>query len=523
MGNKKNDVFDMRLVLAILAIVGVSAAAYFAFIHAPALPAAAPAAQAKFSWDSMAAPVPASSDSPSAVEITVYQTQSTSSDYRYWSNSYIPTTTALSYNPSDGIALVKELRSTNFATGPVSFSMANVPSHIDPSSLHLTDFAGTLSVIEQNYDYDLVSGDKLLEKYVGSNITLTSGNTTSSGILLSPTGPVLQTDDGIKVFSSYDTLSFPKIPEGLVTKPTINWLLNSNTAGTRDVQVSYLTSGLNWDADYVAVVNKDDTSASLQAWISLRNDAGISFKDDKLKLMAGDVNLVQNQGVPAAMYDMAYSAGAKSSSSVTETPFFEYHLYTLDRPTTIANGQVKQIEMASADNVGVNKEYVFDSGASNYYSYGSSSTPKVAVKLSLQNSESNGLGIPLPKGKVRVYKEDADGQLEFVGEDSIDHTPANETVRLTLGNAFDIVGEHTQTDTQSIGSCGSRYSYSITLRNHKTEDVNVKVVEHSYGNWDITTSSQAYTKESSTQFSFDVPVPANGASTVTYTIENNWC
>ncbi|MFA5247346.1 MAG: DUF4139 domain-containing protein, partial [Candidatus Micrarchaeia archaeon] len=423
------------------------------------------------------------------------------------------TSQAFSYNPTDGIALVKETRNINIPAGIASIAVKGTSAYLDPTSVHLADLSGkSLSILEQNYDYDLVDGYKLLDKYIDKQITVQSGNDTTTGILLSASGPVLKTSSGVTVLSGYDKIDFPSLPEGLITTPTISWLLDSQSAGARDVEVSYLTSGLNWNANYVAVDNADDTQISLQAWISLRNDAGTTFKDALLKLVAGDINVVTPNAYPIYETMDAYGSSAKRAA-VSEQSFFEYHLYTLERPTTIASGQVKQIEMTSADKVAAKKEYVYDA----------SSSSKVSVKIGFNNTEKSGLGIALPKGKVRVYKADSTGALQFLGEDSIDHTPKDEAVKLSIGNAFDIVAEKTTTDSQVSGSCSNRYSYKIELRNHKLEAVTVKVVEHAYGEWDVTSETATHTKNSATQLSWNVPIAAGGTSTIEYTIRTVTC
>ncbi len=470
-------------------------------------------ASMNISWNSLAdAQKAPDSDAPKAVEITVYQAQDTYTP-SYWNNGYRSTTQALNYNPSDGIALVKETRNVDLPAGVASLAIKGTSAYLDPTSVHLSDLSGkSLSILEQNYDYDLVDGYKLLDKYIDKQITVKSGNDTTTGVLLSASGPVLQTANGVTVLSGYDKIDFPSLPEGLITTPTISWILDSQAAGSRDVEVSYLTSGLNWNANYVAIDNADDTALSLQAWISLRNDAGTTFKDAKLKLVAGDINVVTPNAYPSYATMDAYGANGKVAA-VTEQSFFEYHLYTLERPTTIASGQVKQVEMTSADNVAAKKEYIYDASQSS----------KVSVKLGFNNTEKSGLGIALPKGKVRVYKADSTGSLQFLGEDSIDHTPKDEAVKLTIGNAFDIVAEKTTTDSSMSGSCSSRYSYRITLRNHKAEPVTIKVVEHAYGEWDVTSETFTHTKDSATQLSWNVPVAADGTSTVEYTIRTVTC
>ncbi len=496
------------------AVAAVAVIAVIFLVALAALPKSGDSTMS-ISWNSLAdAQKAPDSDAPKAVEITVYQAQDTGYSQYYWNNGYHSTNQALNYNPSDGIALVKETRNINIPAGIASLAIKGTSAFLDPTSVHLSDLSGkSLSILEQNYDYDLVDGYKLLNKYIDKQVTVKSGNDTTTGILLSSSGPVLKTSTGVTVLSGYDKIDFPSLPEGLITTPTISWLLDSQSAGSRDVEVSYLTSGLNWNANYVAIANADDSKIALQGWVSLRNDAGTTFKDALLKLVAGDVNIVTPTAYP--MYETmdSYATGSAKRVAVTEQSFFEYHLYTLERPTTIASGQVKQVEMTSASDVASKKEYVFDA----------SSSSKVAVKLSFNNTQQAGLGIALPAGKVRVYKADSTGSLQFLGEDSIDHTPKDEAVTLSIGNAFDIVAEKVTNSTEYSGSCSNRYTYTITLRNHKTTPVTVKVVEHAYGEWDVTSETLAHTKDSAYQLSWNVPVAADGSATVAYTIRTVTC
>jgi len=507
---KASKAFPLKTAIAAVAVI--------AALFLVALSALPQSTQEKASidvkWNSLTdAQKAADSDSPKSVEITAYQVKQ-SGYTQYWNNGYRSSIQALSYDTSNGLALVKETRTVNLPSGVASLAIKGTSAYLDPTSVHLSDLSGkSLSILEQNYDYDLVDGYKLLGKYIDKQVTVKSGNDTTTGTLLSSSGPVIKTSSGVTVLSGYDKIEFPSLPEGLITTPTISWLLDSQSAGSRDIEVSYLTSGINWDANYVAIANADDSKIDLQGWVSLRNDAGTTFKDAQLKLVAGDVNIVQPNAYPTYEAMDSYAGSAKRATGMTEQTFFEYHLYTLERPTTIASGQVKQVEMTSAADVGSKKEYVFDG----------SSSSKVAVKLSFNNTQKSGLGIALPAGKVRVYKADSTGSLQFLGEDEIDHTPKDEAVSLSIGNAFDIVGEKTTTSTEYSGSCSNRYSYNITLRNHKDSAVTVKVVEHAYGEWEVTSETAKHAKDSAYQLSWDVPVAANGAATVLYTIRTTTC
>jgi hypothetical protein len=296
--------------------------------------------------------------------------------------------------------------------------------------------------------------------------------------------------------------------------------------------VTYLTNGVNWRANYVVVVNDKDTAMNLNGWVTIDNQSGATYEDARLKLVAGDVRRVTP--VPAARdgYAAAPTAAPKAEQQFVQQAFFEYQLYTLQRPTTIHNRETKQIEFASAANVGINKLFVYD-GASNlrFYGYqitdpgyGKTSNTKVAVMIEFKNSEANKLGIPLPKGTIRVYKADSDGGNQFIGEDNIDHTPKDEMIRLNIGNAFDVVGERKQTNFIKISDRVIEESYEIKLRNHKKEAVEVRVVEHMFrwSNWQILKSNQDYTKTDAQTIEYRVKVAADAEQVVNYTVRYSW-
>ncbi len=410
------------------------------------------------------------------------------------------------------LALVKEKRNVDLDAGYNSIEYVDVASRIDPTSVMFEDtrYPDTF-VAEQNYQYDLVSSSKLLDKYLDKEISVTdSDGTTYTGTLLSHgNGIVLKTDGGVVSLTDISKIEYPDAA-GLLTKPTLVWQIYSPIAGSRDVLTSYLTGGMSWKANYIVKTNAADTKADVTAWVSIDNKAGTSFNDAKLKLVAGDIHRVYDRPVQFAgfMYEMDSVAKAVPESFAEES-LFEYHLYTLDRTTTLKNNEIKQISLLSADDVPVNKEFIFDG----------TQDSKVRVVLEMTNSEDMGLGMPLPKGVVRVYKADTSGQLQFLGEDEIDHTAKDEDVRVFVGHAFDITGERKQTDYQRIGENVYRVSNEITIKNHKSESVDIVVVEHLYGDWDIITTSDTYTKKDSRTIEYRISVPADGTKTVSYTVE----
>ncbi|MCD4740433.1 DUF4139 domain-containing protein [archaeon] len=423
------------------------------------------------------------------------------------------------YNQNFG--LVKDKREIPLQSGTNLVKFTDVASRIDATSVHFKSLTGNARVIEQNYEYDLVSTAKLIEKYIDKEVAVHTGEDTFIGTLLSSTGGiVLQTTGGVVSISEYDNIEFPELPQGLITKPTLVWQVFTDLATTHNVEVSYLTDGITWNSDYVAVINNDDTALDLEGWVTIDNKAGTNFADAQLKLVAGDVNRVTPQP-EHLMYDIAYGAGGDAApKGFSEESFYEYHLYTLGRPTTVKENQMKQIELLSAEEVPVTKEYVFEPSGS---WYSSSSSGKVKTMLNLKNSEENGVGMPLPKGRVRVYKADSTGQLQFVGEDQIDHTPKDEEIRIFTGNAFDITGEATTTNQESLGRCSSRKTRQIKLRNHKEENIKVTVIEYIGTSWEITDKTHDYEKTSATKINFKVDVPKDEETTIEYTLYYDYC
>jgi hypothetical protein len=446
---------------------------------------------------------------------------------------------------NQNLALVKDRRSLDLSEGLNQVQFSDVASQIDPTSVHfrsLTDPEGT-SVLEQNYEYDLVGSSKLLLKYLDQEISLvTEDGTFYSGTLLSGEGDVIiqeTTTTGtpgrvtVIKLDQVREFSFPALPEGLITKPTLVWDLAAATGGQHDVEVTYLTGGVNWQADYIVVLADDEASVDLDGWVTLDNRSGASYQDAKLKLIAGDIHRAQEEGVAYdAMLERAIPAA--EAPPVEERAFFEYHLYEVTRPVTVKDNQTKQVEFVAAKDIPVDKFFVYDGAQVRWWggyspvqepSYGTQSNKKVMVMLEFQNGEEQNLGVPLPRGTVRVYKNDVDGSSLLIGEDAIDHTPKDEPVRLYIGDAFDIVGERVQTDFRAeYDEDWMEESYEISLRNHKEEAVEVRVVEHLFrwSEWKILDASQDFEKMDAQTIEFRVQVPADGEATVTYTVRYEW-
>jgi hypothetical protein len=338
-------------------------------------------------------------------------------------------------------------------------------------------------------------------------------------------GPILRIDGEI-TFNYPGRFGFPEVPDNLIAEPTLLWNLQAG-GGEQQVEVSYLTQSLNWKSDYVMVLNEDDDEAGLTGWVTLTNNSGTSYTNARLQLVAGDVQRVnQGLGRDEIRYRMmADVAAAQEAPGFTEQGFFEYHLYTLQRPADVMNNEQKQVTLLESDRFGVTKRLIFR-GAEHYYrgQYGQvAQNEKVGVYLDFENSEENGLGMPLPRGVVRVYKRDADGAQQFIGEDLIDHTPRDEELRIKMGEAFDVVGDRVQTDWDVISSCVSESTWRVDLRNHKDEDVEVMLVEPVGGDWQILASSHPYTQLDAWTFTMTPEVPANGEVTVTYRVRARWC
>jgi len=415
---------------------------------------------------------------------------------------------------NNNLGVVKDVREINLKSGLSKISITDVAKLIDPTSVHIK-LNG--EVIEQNYQYDLVSLDKILQKYIDQQISLVSeNNELVEGRLLSSLGNqiVLEKKEGgllmIPNVSKY-RFSVQALPEGLITKPTLVWQVNSNSSGKQDVEISYQTQGMNWHAEYVAVLNADDTKLDLNSWVSVDNSSGTSYKNAKLKLVAGDVNRIQDNRrlyKGRAREDMIMAE--TSAAQFEEKDFFEYHIYNLQRPTTLAQNETKQISLFESQGVDANKKYY-------YRSSGYNSKGKVNVIVEFKNKEEQNLGVPMPKGKVRVYKSDGES-VEFVGEDLIDHTPKNETIKLKIGDAFDIVAEERQVDHKKITNRVYEQDFEIKIKNRKDEKITVEVERYLGLNWEVLSSSINYKKKNAQTITFQVPVNKEDETILAYKV-----
>lgn len=432
---------------------------------------------------------------------------------------------------NDNLALVKDARQVKLDRDLNRLAWREVSAQMRPETAQLRNTAHPdgFRLLEQNFDFDLLTPAKLLDKYVGREVTVVRTNP-ATGAETRETATVLSTNNGVvlKFADRIETgapgrIAFPGVPDTLRDKPTLVISLVNPAAGAQNLELSYLTGGLSWRADYVAELNADDGALDLNGWVTLTNQSGAAYPNAKLQLVAGDLNRVREaQPAPRAM--MAMAAKVADAAEMQQESLFEYHLYTLQRPTTLAENQTKQVALMSATRVPVNKTFLLE-GANYYYSgqYGElGQKMKVGVFVDFMN-KGEGLGIPLPKGVIRVYKRDSQGNAQFVGEDRIDHTPKNETVRLKLGDAFDVTADRKQTAFQKLGGAG-RYNYvfesayEIVLKNAKSEPVTVTVREPMPGDWTMVSESQPHAKAASGTAEWKVKVPAEGQTTLTYRV-----
>lgn len=426
------------------------------------------------------------------------------------------------------LGLVKDIREIGLGTGISELRFMDVASGIIPASVYIRSLKSpdSLSILEQNYEYDLLNPQKLLDKYVGKTVKLyyknpyTDREEIIEAVVLSNNGsPIFKIGDEI-TYGYPGRIIFPGVPEDLISKPTLVWLLENTLRSVQKVEASYLTNGINWQADYVVTLNDNDDMADLSGWVTIDNKSGATYKNAVLKLVAGDVNRAKDEhDYKKGMVLYAKQAAAREEAFI-ENEFFEYHIYTLQRPSTIKNNQTKQISLVTADNIPVKKELVYY-GAQYYYrsQYGEKiSNQKVGVFVEIANEKKNNLGMPLPKGTVRVYKHDKEGSLQFAGEDSIDHTPKDEKVRIKLGDAFDVVGSRKQTSWEKIAWDTYEAGFEISLRNHKKEDIAVNVIEPIPGDWKMLSSSHDYKKTEAFTAEFNVPVPKDKEVKIKYKV-----
>lgn len=408
---------------------------------------------------------------------------------------------------NDNLGVVKEIREMNIAKGVSDVKVVDVAEQIKPSTVHI-NLDGV--VLEQNYQYDLVSLAKILQRYIDKDITLIGSENTIFGTLLSVSASQIvlrQKDGGLVMLPKYEDyrISVGSLPEGLITKPTLVWTVDSKKSGSQNVEMSYQTRGMDWNCQYVAVLNENDTKMDLNAWVSVNNNSGATFPDAELKLVAGEVNRVVESKMLRSYADATSQQAAPEM--IEEREFFEYHIYELQRKTTLKNNETKQISLFETKDVAVEKKFIHRAYRGN----------EVNVEIEFINSKENNMGMPLPKGIVRLNKSEA-GSLEFVGEDEIDHTPKNEKVSLKVGTAFDVQVEERETDHKKISKNVFEREIELKIKNRKDKDIVVECERYLGHNWEILEKTHEYEKNSSWEVVFKVPAKADSETILIYKV-----
>jgi len=423
-----------------------------------------------------------------------------------------------------GRALVRDTRPISLPSGEVALEFRDIAEHVMPETVAIAGEG--ISVLEQNYEYDLLSPQTLLAKYLGRDVTLVSeepGSVPGATVRKEVVGRLLSVENGTvwrigdKIVSNppYRELMFGELPENLRERPTLVWLLSSERSGERRLEATYLTTGIGWKADYVLTLGGAGDTGSLLGWVTLDNASGASYPDATLQLVAGDVHLAPSPRPGPQPMMMAAKAVA---GEMREEAFAEYHLYTLERPTTIKDHQKKQVTLLEADGVRAVRRYVVESPQWWYLQRIGKQKQDVRVDVEIANRSDNHLGIALPAGVVRLYQRDRRGTAQFVGEDRIEHTPKDELVKVTMGNAFDVVAERRQTDYRKLADNLYEDAFEVTLRNHKDAPITVEVRDQVGGDWEMVSNSHPFEKVSAFGVSFSVPVPAGGESKLTYRV-----
>jgi hypothetical protein len=436
---------------------------------------------------------------------------------------------------NSNVALVRDVRQIQLPSGTFRLKLMDIAATVNPATVHFRSInePEKLSVIEQNYEYDLLEPAKLLHKYVGKEVTLvrsyTDNGTTKreeikATLLADNNGPVWKIGNDIVTGMYAESYRFPEVPANLYDRPTLLMSLENSGSLKQQIETSYLANNLSWNADYVLTVARDDKNADLDGWVTLINNSGTAFHNAHLQLVAGDLNRVVNAMRTREAMDMAAPMAAKVQQFQQEN-FSEYHLYTLGRKTSVEDKETKQISLLEGSGVPVQKLFVVN-GQNFYYhnrqNPGSPIKDQVMVYYKFRNEEKAGLGMPLPAGTVRVYQKDSRGGVLFAGEDRIDHTPKDEEVSIHIGNAFDVVSERKQTDYKSLGPNLWEMEFQITLRNHKDSPITVQVNEPIGGDWEMLNSTYKFTKTAAFAAQFNVPVATNGTSVLTYRIRAHW-
>jgi hypothetical protein len=437
---------------------------------------------------------------------------------------------------NSNIALIRDVRELQFGRGNFHLKFMDIAATVNPATVHFRSLTepDKVGVLEQNYEYDLLEPAKLLNKYVGKEVTLvrsymdngtTKHEEIKATLLANNNGPVWKIGNDIVTGVYGESYRFPEVPANLYDRPTLLMSLQNLGAVKQKIETSYLAGNLSWNADYVLTVGRDDKAADLDGWVTVINNSGTAFRNARLQLVAGDLNRLPQREQYRAMDAISTAGAGKVAPQFQQENFSEYHLYSLGRRTSVEDKETKQISLLEGTGVPVEKLFVVN-GQNFYYhnsqNPGSPIKDPVMVFYKFKNEEKAGLGVPLPAGNVRVYQKDSKGGLLFIGEDHIDHTPKDEFITVKIGNAFDVVSERKQTDYKSLGSRTWEMEFEITLRNHKDTPVTVQVNEPIGGDWEMLSSTYKATKTAAFAAQFDVPVKANGESVLKYRIRAHW-
>ena len=436
---------------------------------------------------------------------------------------------------NSNLGLIKDVRNLTLKTGVQEVKFMDVAGQINPVTVHVKSLKapGELAVLEQNYEYDLLNAQKLLDKFVGKTVKLVDKNyytgkeeIVAAELLSNNNGPIFRINNEIHI-NAPGRVILPEIPDNLIAQPTLVWMLNNKSKQPHQVEASYLTQGINWRADYIVLISDDNRKADLNGWVSIDNQSGATYRNATVKLVAGDINRVREEMPLRKASRVRAAESLAKDEQFQEESFFEYHLYTLERPSTIKDRQTKQIELLSAADIPI-KERLTYYGADYYYRDrydGQMQSPqKVGVFLDVVNKKEHNLGMPLPAGVIRAYKKDAGGSLQFIGEDRIVHTPKDEKITVKMGDAFDVVAERKQTAYKILTrNAAQRFdteqSWEIIVRNHKDRPVEVEVVEPIPGDWNIEQSSQPFEKTEAHTVKFPLKIDKDKSATITYTVK----
>ncbi len=446
---------------------------------------------------------------------------------------------------NQGFALIKENRTFHVRAGRQTLAVEDVAATIDATSVGFKclDTSNPFEVLEQNYQYDLISPAAILNKSVGKRVRFirTIGNQRDvlEGVLISApnaivsaqggsqstyNGMVIRTDDGRIVLDPTGEIEVREVPAGLISKPTLLWEVESARAGDFPVGLSYIANGFSWNADYVLTLGAN-SKADMQGWVTVTNGSGTQFKDAKLKLLAGDVNTASRRSPEMARGGAM--AMMKADNGFKEETLFEYHLYTLQRPTTLSNRETKQVMLLEGTDIPTRKRLIVDSlqGIGTFYpNEGEIGTGAIVpqVRVEFTNDKASGMGVPLPKGRVRVYQRDASGSVQMLGEDNINHTPRDERISLVVGRSFDVRASRKRTNFTRVSDRSVSESFEVEVRNRKEVSETVEVVERHWGDWKVTKKNAEFVKDDSNTIVFNVNLKAGETRTISYTVETRW-